>query len=475
MFISYSWTSPSHEEWVLKLAIDLRANGVDAILDKWDLKEGQDKYAFMEEMVNNPEIKKVVMVCNRSYAEKADVRSGGVGTETQIITPEIYEQQEQTKFVAVLSERDNKGEPCLPRYCKTRVYIDLSTKDLYITKFDQLLRWIFDKPRHEKPELGKTPAFLNDDESISLPTTAQYRHALKAIRENSPNCQDTVTSYFQVFTSNLDRFRITRDEEEFDEKVVGNIDEFLPYRNEAIEIFIALATYRATQESWDALHGFFERLIPYLDRPEGVTTWHESDFDNFKFIIHELFLYAVAALIRSERFGGVSHILRQHYYVAQNPGRSRDAMVPFLEIRQHVASLEHRNKRLELRRRSLHADLLERRANLPEPSFREIMQADFVLFIWDCLDCLRSGRWQRWWPVTWVYVSEQHGPFEVFARSQSANYFKNLQQVLEIESKEDLTALAQAFEEGKLEVPSAPFSFFNPLAFIGLEKLGTLP
>lgn len=40
IFISYSWGS---SELVLELAQRLVAHGVDVVLDKWDLKEGQDK------------------------------------------------------------------------------------------------------------------------------------------------------------------------------------------------------------------------------------------------------------------------------------------------------------------------------------------------------------------------------------------------------------------------------------------------
>ena len=90
LFISYSWSSPEHEQKVLNLATELREAGIDVIFDKWDLKEGHDAFAFMEKMVNDLDIKKVVIVCDRIYAEKADGRSGGVGTETQIISPEIY-------------------------------------------------------------------------------------------------------------------------------------------------------------------------------------------------------------------------------------------------------------------------------------------------------------------------------------------------------------------------------------------------
>lgn len=48
LFISYSWTNQDHETWVLNLAKELVENGVHVIIDKWDLKEGQDSYSFME-------------------------------------------------------------------------------------------------------------------------------------------------------------------------------------------------------------------------------------------------------------------------------------------------------------------------------------------------------------------------------------------------------------------------------------------
>ena len=51
VFISYSWTSPGHEERVLQLAMELCENGVDVVIDKWNLKEGHDSHAFMERMV----------------------------------------------------------------------------------------------------------------------------------------------------------------------------------------------------------------------------------------------------------------------------------------------------------------------------------------------------------------------------------------------------------------------------------------
>jgi len=65
------------------------------VLDKWDLKEGQDADKFMEQMVSDPEINKVLLIFDEAYATKANKRKGGVGTEAQIISRKVYEQQDE--------------------------------------------------------------------------------------------------------------------------------------------------------------------------------------------------------------------------------------------------------------------------------------------------------------------------------------------------------------------------------------------
>jgi hypothetical protein len=121
LFISYSWSSKEHEEWVLQFATNLRDSGVDVILDKWDLREGHDAHAFMERMISDADLKKVALICDQTYVEKANARSGGVGAEAQIITSEIYISQEQSKFVAIVKENDIKGKPYIPNYYKSRI------------------------------------------------------------------------------------------------------------------------------------------------------------------------------------------------------------------------------------------------------------------------------------------------------------------------------------------------------------------
>ena len=47
-FISYSHDNEDHKEWVLNLASRLVENGVNVILDQWNLSLGGDLPSFME-------------------------------------------------------------------------------------------------------------------------------------------------------------------------------------------------------------------------------------------------------------------------------------------------------------------------------------------------------------------------------------------------------------------------------------------
>ena len=81
VFISYSWSDQPHKELVQHWADRLVADWVDVILDIYDLRGGHDKYAFMERMVTDPSVSHVLVVCDKKYADKANARKSGVGTE----------------------------------------------------------------------------------------------------------------------------------------------------------------------------------------------------------------------------------------------------------------------------------------------------------------------------------------------------------------------------------------------------------
>ena len=77
-------------------------DGVEVILDVWDLEEGNDTHAFMEQCINEPTITNVLILLDPIYAKKANAHIGGVGTETQIISAKVYREVEQDKFIPII-------------------------------------------------------------------------------------------------------------------------------------------------------------------------------------------------------------------------------------------------------------------------------------------------------------------------------------------------------------------------------------
>ncbi|KLJ00826.1 TIR domain-containing protein [Luteimonas sp. FCS-9] len=469
LFMSYSWSSQDHELWVIDLATRLRESGIDVILDKWELKEGHDSIAFMEKMVTDPTIKKVAVISDRKYAEKADGRVSGVGTETQIISREVYEKQDQNKFVAVLPERDYEGKPFLPTYYKGRIYIDLSAPDNYAAEFERLVRWVFDKPMHVKPEIGKAPAFLQEEPAKSLGTSVSSRRCLDALKNGRPFVEGAVDEYLTTFAENLERFRITLDgSKDADEQIADSIEEFTPYKDEFVQVMLAIAQYAASDDMQKKLHRFFEQLLPYLERAENMNSHHSWAFDNFKFIVHELYLHTVAILIRYERFALVDRLLATPYYVSTSASRGREATTTFAEFRSYMESFKGRDNKLG--RLSSRADLLKQRAELSGFDFKGLMQADFVLYL---RATLNHDYYVRWWPETLVYATHSYGPMEVFARSRSASYYAQVSKLLGGLPADDLKAhVAKQYERD--DIPRWQFERISPGVLAGIDKLASI-
>lgn len=158
IFISYSWDSKEHEEWILKLAKKLRENGVDAILDKWDLGGlGKHLPNFMENSISKSQ--RVICVMTPNYKKKADMLDGGVGYEYSIITSEIFNDNINTsKFIPLF--RFGKDAEAIPTILKGRKYVDMRDDFQFEDKFfNELLRDIHNVPKYIRPPLGKKTTF----------------------------------------------------------------------------------------------------------------------------------------------------------------------------------------------------------------------------------------------------------------------------------------------------------------------------
>jgi hypothetical protein len=160
VFISYSHDSIEHKKWILELATRLRNNGIDAIIDQWALKPGDDLPHFMETQLAAAD--KVLMVCSEKYVTKANSGSGGVGYEKMIITAGLLNHIDANKVIPLLKQQSTKA---LPTFLKSKLYIDFSRLDDQEFAFDELVRAIHDSPIYKMPPVGNNP-FKETDKNI---------------------------------------------------------------------------------------------------------------------------------------------------------------------------------------------------------------------------------------------------------------------------------------------------------------------
>jgi len=110
VFVSYSWDSEEHRDWVLKFVYRLRQHGIDAFNDQTELALGARIPEFMERSVR--ESGRVLVICTEVYRQRFDNREGGAGYESNIITGEIVNEVGENKFIPIL--RSGKWNSAIP-------------------------------------------------------------------------------------------------------------------------------------------------------------------------------------------------------------------------------------------------------------------------------------------------------------------------------------------------------------------------
>jgi TIR domain len=154
VFISYSWDSAAHKKWVRQLAERLNRNGVRVWVDQLDLRPGESLTRFMESKIKSSG--HVLVICTPLYAKRANKRVGGVGYEQQIISGRIAAGIPRRKFVPIVRAGEiGLGRQCaIPDHFIGSYALDMRARRLSMSKFEDLLRAIFNKKKLPRPNRG---------------------------------------------------------------------------------------------------------------------------------------------------------------------------------------------------------------------------------------------------------------------------------------------------------------------------------
>lgn len=439
VFISYSWTSTQHQTWVINLAERLVSDGVDVVIDKWDLKEGHDLFSFMESMVSSPEINKVLIVLDKKYSEKANGRVGGVGTETQIISPQIYNKVDQDKFIPLVTELDESGIAWRPAYLKSSVFIDFSNAETFELPYEQLLRNIYKRPALSKPKLGKAPSYLFENTAISFQTSLQLRVIESTIINYPTRLNSSISDFFDAYLKDLAEMKLKFSETThlvIGKEIVDSINQYTPLRNDFIHFMDKITNSRIGFDI-DLVTKFFEKMHIFKNPTEGVNIYAQND--NYKFIIHELFIYIVAIFLKNERYELIEDALLSRYFIQD---RSRDFAYDgsdYHAFYDYINSIDnYYNTTFSRNFISPMAELIVTR--IPEGLNKDILiEADLIChYIGDLHDI-------TWFPITYIYKTR--GQIDFFKRLISQRHFEKMKGLFGVKSPSELKAKLNSLQE----------------------------
>lgn len=442
-FISYSWSSPGHQARIRQWAEQLVNDGVDVVLDIWDLKEGDDKYAFMEKMVTDDTVTHVLVFSDSEYAAKADARKAGVGTESQIISREVYSKVQQSKFLPVVCEFNISGEPFLPTFFKSRIWIDFSSPEAANDNWEQLIRVLYGKPAYEKPTLGKAPTYVTTDVTVpASPAGAKFAALRQAIVQEKRGVKVYRQDFLDACCDYADALRIRDrpDVENMGQRVLEDCGKLKLVRDQIVDWVLLESGAGASEEFGEALVTLLERLLELKSRPPEVNSWNDVWFEAHRVFVYEAFLYIVAGLLKTDSFSSLRLTLTNHYMLPETEASGVNRFGSFDAFYGYSNSLQilaPEGKKLY----APAAELIKRQADRTDLPFADIMQAELLVLM---MAFITDGC--QWYPQT-LHYSSRAGAFPFFVRASRRRDFQKLVKITGIGSGEELRAAVKAGHE----------------------------
>ena len=356
VFASYSHDSDEHKQWVLKLSTKLIENGVNVILDQWELGAGDDITLFMERGVKDSD--RVLVICTDAYVRKANAGEGGVGYERLIVTAQLAQDLGTKKFIPII--RQSSNEEKTPTFLATRKYIDFADDGNFDEKFSELLHEIHNVPVTRKPLLGKNP-LLNQFSELEVSS-----HNLPKI----PEKVESITQSYEL------AFELARADDTLGwSRLVKRIRP---------NVFKSLVRWRQ-----EKLNG---------QRAENIGQLHEKMDKAVNFVAPLISMALVGVESRNEQFNNQKSLLDDLLNIQSMEGWNCAGYVPWIEIPYALGYVYH----------SLHGGLCLQTnqsnlaLNLAQAKFPLTVNSQYTKSLWEnsqlmgSCESLGNERIKRW-------------------------------------------------------------------------------
>ena len=219
------------------------------------------------------------------------------------------------------------------------------------------------------------------------------------------------------------------------------------------------------EDAHQIVHRFFENLFPYTTSPENVNSWVSTQYDNFSFIVYELFMLMMTDLIKREHFIFAEAMLRENYILPSRMNRNDIAASFSIFQDLSMGTLNVIDQQSGQRKVSFRAYFVGQRLANTGLAANDLAQADLVLAI------RARATGQFWWPEHVIYA-DRHRTMTVFARCASKKFFGLVSPMLGTDEKALKALVQQIDDEGGF---FKGLAVFGPKAsmLVGEEKLCT--
>ncbi|WP_292393204.1 SIR2 family protein [Methanoculleus sp. UBA303] len=260
---------------------------------------------------------------------------------------------------------------------------------------------------------------------------------------------------------------------EYDDAIVKQINASIPITYRFIEAVLLASRYK-DKETLKTVYDYFGKLLELYDTPDGfVGSYRDSDFDGNKFLVYEMFVLFIAALIKYDNWSIVGQLLSEDLFVDKTfSGGYRS----FDRISAYLSSLDDlRNQRLHpsRRRTSITADLIKERYEGTQlgqlVTHRGFLDADYFLFLKTLCDRDELKLNRVWRPQSCVYLN--HVPNYV-QKMESRMFLERFTPIIGLSDGDVLVQRIRGRHEAFEKF--YPRSWVdNPLDYYNLNKLGT--
>ena len=213
----------------------------------------------------------------------------------------------------------------MPAYLKSTIYIDLSKQENFEENYEKLLRAILNRPSTVKPKLGTVPLYILEDTPMSYKTTTIVRGFDAQIDKHPERINSTAREFFDDFFENLKAFEIKNISRDAgaSKKIYENLTQYLPLKNDYNDMLTKLSK-SSTDFDIDLLTKLFEKTPILLYPQNSASGWMNHQFDNFRFITHELFITAAAIFLKYERYDYLDHLFNTNYFLKDKYARNNE-------------------------------------------------------------------------------------------------------------------------------------------------------